>query len=195
MSMVGQSGDQVVFVTSNPNNVLEVRGILGEYGITFEHLNLRYPEIQSDSLHQIASASARYLYRRLKCPLFVEDSGIFVDSLNGFPGPYSSYVQKTIGNPGILKLMESVPCRGSRFESVVAYIKSADDLHLFSGIVEGSISKKMKGKEWGFDPIFIPLGSTQTYAEMGIEAKQKLSHRRAAIERLAIWMTRKVSKR
>jgi XTP/dITP diphosphohydrolase len=91
--------------------------------------------------------------------------------------------------------MESVPCRGSRFESVVAYIKSVDDLHLFSGIVEGSISKKMKGKEWGFDPIFIPLGSTQTYAEMGIEAKQKLSHRRAAIERLAIWMTRKVSKR
>ncbi len=188
-SLEGKGTHQdLVFVTSNPNKFMEVRRILEEYGITFERLDLRYPEIQSKSLRQIASTSANYLCERLKRPLFVEDSGLFIDALKGFPGPYSSYVQATIGNLGILKLMEGVQQRVSRFESVVAYVESVHETHLFMGVAEGSISTEAKGEKWGFDPIFIPLGSNQTYAEMGIVAKTRISHRRAAFGRFAEWI-------
>ncbi len=177
----------LTFVTSNPNKVTEVRQILREFSIAFEHLNLKYPEIQSSSLRKIASVSARYLHKRLKRPLFIEDSGLFIDALGGFPGPYSSYAQKTIGNLGILKLMSNIRQRTARFESVIAYIGTGCDVRLFSGIAEGSISSEARGVRWGFDPIFIPHGSRQTFSEMGAEGKQKVSHRRIAVEKFGIW--------
>jgi XTP/dITP diphosphohydrolase len=177
----------LTFVTSNPNKVTEVRQILREFSIVFDHLNLKYPEIQSSSLRKIASISARYLHDRLKRPLFIEDSGLFIDALGGFPGPYSSYAQKTIGNLGILKLMSNIRQRTARFESVIAYIGTGCDVRLFSGIVEGSICSEAKGVRWGFDPIFIPHGSRQTFSEMGPERKQKVSHRRIAVKKFGTW--------
>jgi XTP/dITP diphosphohydrolase len=183
------SYEHLTFVTSNPNKVTEVRQILRGFSIAFEHLDLKYPEIQSNSLRKIASVSARYLHKRLKRPLFIEDSGLFIDALGGFPGPYSSYAQKTIGNSGILKLMSSIQHRNARFESVIAYIGTACDVCFFSGIAEGSISSEAKGVRWGFDPIFIPHGSHQTFSEMGAERKQKVSHRRIAVEKFGVWTT------
>jgi len=167
---------------------MEARRILGGRGLTFRHLSLRYPEIQDISLRKIASSSARDLHRRLQRPLFIEDSGLFIEALRGFPGPYSSYVQETIGNQGILKLMEGIQERSSRFESVVAYVESAGKTHLFIGAADGTISTEIRGLRWGFDPIFIPHGANQTYAEMGVEAKQKVSHRSIALEKFATWI-------
>ncbi len=189
--MTGHSLPDLVFVTSNPNKVKEVRKILKEYGIEFEHLDLEYQEIQASSLHEIALASARYLCERVSRPFFIEDAGLFIGALSGFPGPYSSYVYKTIGNSGVLKLMEAVQQRASRFESVVAYAESIHDIAVFRGVVEGSISLEAKGEGWGFDPIFIPEGSDKTYAKMGTEAKQRLSHRSAALERFAAWFNKR----
>ena len=179
---------KLVFVTSNRNKVMEARRILGEHGIKFRHLSLRYPEIQDVSIRKIASSSARGLRRRLQWPLFIEDSGLFIEALRGFPGPYSSYVQETIGNQGILKLMEGIQERSSRFESVVAFLDSAGKTHLFTGAVDGAISSEIRGLRWGFDPIFIPHGANQTYAEMGVEAKQRVSHRSIAFEKFATWI-------
>jgi len=185
--MAGHSGSspKLVFVTSNPDKVVEAQRILGGHGISFKHLSLRYPEIQDSSLRKIASTSARNIYNKLQRPLFIEDSGLFVKALRGFPGPYSSYVQETIGNPGILKLMDGIQERSSRFESVVAYVESVGRTHLFIGAVDGTISTEIRGLRWGFDPIFIPHGTNQTYAEMGVEAKQKVSHRGIALEKFA----------
>jgi XTP/dITP diphosphohydrolase len=177
----------LLFVTSNPNKALEVRKILDKNGISFQHNDTAYKEIQSSSLKTIATESARCLYERLKTPLFVEDSGLFIETLGGFPGPYSSYVYKTIGNSGVLKLMSAVTDRTSRFESVVAYAENDNDIHLFSGIVLGRIADKKRGKGWGFDPIFIPRNFNETYAEMGIESKQRVSHRYVAFTKFSNW--------
>ncbi|MGQ9542922.1 MAG: XTP/dITP diphosphatase [Candidatus Bathyarchaeia archaeon] len=179
---------KLLFVTSNLNKVMEAKSILGAYSIDFEHLKLEYPEIQSDSLSVVASESIKYLYSRLGKPLFIEDSGLFIEALGGFPGSYSSYVYETIGNNGIIKLMEGIQQRAARFESVVSYMDSPQTIHIFTGVVKGSISLKVRGEGWGFDPIFIPNDRDQTYAEMGFMEKQKVSHRRIALEKFALWM-------
>lgn len=189
--MADDSPQDLVFITSNANKVVEVKGILKEYGIESKHVDLEYPEIQADSLHEVALTSARHLCERVNGPFFVEDAGLFIDALEGFPGPYSSYVHKTIGNSGILKLMERVQQRASRFESVIAHANSIREIFVFRGVVEGSISLEARGEGWGLDPIFIPKGANKTYAEMGIDAKQKLSHRRAALERFAVWFNQR----
>ncbi len=182
-----KTSSTLLFVTSNPNKALEVRKILNKNGISFQHMDASYQEIQSSSLKTIATESARCLYERLKTPLFLEDSGLFIERLSGFPGPYSSYVYKTIGNSGVLKLMSTIANRASRFESVVAYAENDNDIHLFSGIVLGRIADKKKGKGWGFDPIFIPRNCDETYAEMGIESKQGVSHRYVAFTKFSNW--------
>jgi XTP/dITP diphosphohydrolase len=178
---------KLLFVTSNRNKALEVRKILEKDRISFKHVNTSYQEIQASSLKTIAAESAKYLYKRLRTPLFLEDSGLFIEKLNGFPGPYSSFVYKTIGNSGVLKLMSNIANRTSRFESVVAYAESRDDIHLFSGIVLGKIANKKRGKGWGFDPIFIPRNYDETYAEMGIKSKQRVSHRYIAFTKFSNW--------
>ncbi|MEM2107144.1 MAG: XTP/dITP diphosphatase [Candidatus Bathyarchaeia archaeon] len=185
---------RLLFVTSNMNKVHEAKSILGKFGIVFKHLNLKYPEIQAESLRVIASESAQYLYEKMNNPLFIEDSGLFIDALGGFPGPYSSYVYETIGNNGILKLMEGTMRRSARFESVVVYIDSPKNIHIFTGIVRGTISSRIRGQKWGFDPIFIPEGKNQTYAEMGFDEKQMVSHRRIALEKFAFWILKSYRK-
>ncbi|MEM4251506.1 MAG: XTP/dITP diphosphatase [Candidatus Bathyarchaeia archaeon] len=185
----------LVFVTSNREKVREAKMILESYGVSFKHLSLRYPEIQDSSLRKIALTSAITVHRRLRQPLFVEDSGLFIEALGGFPGPYSSYVQETIGNLGILRLMEGVRNRSSRFESVVAYVESPRNRHVFAGSVEGRISIEERGERWGFDPIFIPSGTNLTYAEMGVEVKQRFSHRSIALAKFAFWLTEQKRRR
>ena len=177
----------LLFVTSNPNKALEVKKILNKNGINFQHRDASYQEIQSSSLKTIATESARCLYEQLKTPLFIEDSGLFIEQLGGFPGPYSSYILKTIGNSGVLKLMSNITNRSSKFESVVAYVENDKDIHLFPGIVLGKIADEQRGKGWGFDPIFIPEKYDETYAEMGTESKQQVSHRYLAFTKFSKW--------
>ncbi|HEY8111019.1 MAG TPA: non-canonical purine NTP pyrophosphatase, partial [Candidatus Nitrosotenuis sp.] len=101
-----------------------------------------------------------------------------------FPGPYSSYVFKTIGNAGILNLVKSK--RAAEFHSVISFCDGKKPV-LFQGIIKGVISKKQKGKGWGYDPIFIPKGKTKTYAEL--DDKNIISHRYRALRKFAHWYT------
>jgi len=170
------------------NKAKEVALILESFRIDVEHINFRLTEIQSDSLEEIAKASALEAAHRVGKPVIVEDSGLFIKSLNGFPGPFSSYVQKTIGNKGILKLMREIDDREASFKSVVAYCDEKIKALSFTGEVLGKISYKEKGKVWAFDPIFIPDRERQkTYAEMGTDEKNRISHRRRALESFAKW--------
>ena len=175
----------IYFATTNLNKFREVRAILKEYGIHIEHLNAKGVEIQSDSLEEIASYCAVQLLKYAE-EVLVEDTGLFIKALKGFPGPYSSYVFKTIGNEGILKLMEGVENRRAYFKCVVAYCKRGLKPVLFTGVVNGFITHEKRGEGWGYDPIFTPEGYDKTYAEMG-EMKNKLSHRRKAFESFARW--------
>ena len=107
--------------------------------------------------------------RRIDKPFFLEDAGLFIRSLNGFPGVYSAYVFKRIGCTGILKLMEDKKDRYAEFESVVVYKERRKRAKIFIGICQGEISYE----EYGAD---------KTFGEMDVEEKNKYSHRGKSID-------------
>jgi len=188
----------VFFATGNINKFNEACSILGSYGIAVGMLRLKGDEIQSESIKKIAEKSVINAYRRCRMPVFVEDAGLFIEVLDGFPGPYSAYVYKTIHNDGILKLMKNETCRKAKFESIISFCNghTQDNPKSFSGEIKGEITsfeRKNNGKSgFGFDPIFQPEGSLKTFAEMTIEEKNCYSHRSKAIHKFATWyMTRK----
>jgi len=182
---------RIAYVTNNPNKASESVFILREMGINIEPVLIKIPEIQSDDLTEIAKFRAKEAYRRLKRPVIVEDAGLFINALNGFPGPYSSYVFKTIGIDGVLKIMKGVKNRKAIFKSVIAF-HNGKRIITFVGEVEGKISFKPKGSSWGFDPIFEPKGfKGLTYGQLPREVKNKISHRRKALEKLAHYLLRK----
>ncbi len=190
-------GRVVFFATGNINKFNEVRSILRQYGISVGMLKLKGDEIQSDSLREIAQKSVINAFKRCELPIFVEDAGLFIDGLSGFPGPYAAYVYKTIHNSGILKLMNGSKERDAKFLSVIAYCdqETICEPIFFEGVVNGEITlaeRKEQGKSgFGFDPIFQPNGNKKTFAEMAIGEKNLYSHRAMAIRKFAEWYMNK----
>ncbi|MEM3726149.1 MAG: XTP/dITP diphosphatase [Candidatus Bathyarchaeia archaeon] len=185
-------GRVIFFATNNINKFNEARKVLAEYKIAVGMLRVKAYEIQSDDLEEIAKASAQQAFEKCHLPIIVEDAGLFVEALNGFPGPYASFVYKTIGNEGLLKLMENVKNRQAKFQSVIAYLSAELKSPLcFKGEVMGEITTEMrKGSSgFGFDPIFKPENSEKTFSEMGIAEKNVFSHRAKALRKFAEWYT------
>jgi len=188
-------GRAIFFATNNVNKFNEARKVLAKYKIAVGMLRVKVSEIQSESLEEIATVSVKETFKKCNLPVIVEDAGLFIDALNGFPGPYAAYVHKAIGNNGVLKLMEDVENREAKFQSVIAYYSSKMRLPMcFKGEVVGRITRKeRKGNSgFGFDPIFEPLnGGRKTFAEMTIEEKNKYSHRAKALRKFAEWYLKK----
>jgi XTP/dITP diphosphohydrolase len=185
-------GKAIFFATDNIHKFDEARKVLAEYKIAAGMLRAKALEIQSDNLEEIAKTSVVDAFKRCNLPLMVEDAGLFIEALNGFPGPYSAYVYKTVGNNGLLKLMENVENRKARFYSVIAYCSAELELPIcFEGEALGEIiEEERRGKRksgFGFDPIFKPVKSNKTFAEMAMVEKNKYSHRAKALRRLAEW--------
>ena len=118
--------------------------------------------------------------------MIIEDDGLHIDSLDGFPGPYSSYVQKTIGNQGIINLVKTD--RSAKFVSNIIY-HDKYCFKSFEGKLFGTISKSEKGNGWGFDPLFIPKNQKQTYGEL--TDKNNISHRYKALKKFSNWYLHK----
>lgn len=183
-------GKVVFFATNNINKFNEARRVLSRYKIAVGMLRVKTMEIQSESLEEIAKASVIHAFQQCRLPIVVEDAGLFVEALNGFPGPYASYAYKTIGNEGLLKLMEKTPNRKAKFQSVVAFLSEKMESPMcFKGEVLGEITEKVRQgtSDFGFDPIFKPLGSDKTFAEMSVDEKNKHSHRAMAFQKFAGW--------
>lgn len=185
-------GRVVFFATNNINKFNEARKVLAEYNIAVAMLRVKALEIQSDNLEEIAKTSVLHSFKKCHLPIMVEDAGLFIDALNGFPGPYAAYVYRTIGNRGLLKLMENIGNRRAKFQSVIAYYSSELKSPVrFKGEAKGEITKKeRKGKRksgFGFDPIFKPANSNETFAEMTTAEKNKYSHRAQALRKFAEW--------
>jgi XTP/dITP diphosphohydrolase len=184
-------GRLAFFVTGNVHKFNEARLILTEYKVVVAMLRIEAVEIQDDSLESIAKASAIDVVKKCGLPVFVEDAGLFIEALNGFPGPYSSYVYRTIGTKGILKLMENVGKRDAYFQSVVAFSSPEEAPKCFQGRAKGKISMEERGSSgFGFDPIFEPSGRhKRTFAEMTTTEKNEYSHRAEALRKFAKWYT------
>jgi len=180
---------EIFFATSNPHKFREVKSIFSSYNLNLKHLKVKTTEIQSENLEEIAKNSLSQVLSKYNQPIFVEDAGLFVKALKGFPGPYSSYVYKTVGVEGILKLMKNINNRKAFFLSVVVFGKPNTKPKIFTGKVEGEITFNVRGSGgFGFDPIFQPQKLKKTFSEMTLEEKNKYSHRAEAIRKLIKWL-------
>lgn len=171
-------------ITSNRWKVEELKAALYPLGIEIERSEADCEEIQAESLEEVVHHCLDELKMKGMTNFILDDSGLFIRHLKGFPGVYSSYVFKTLGCTGILKLMDGVVDREAYFQCCIGCV--IDDTEIIvSEKVYGRIGTEERGKEgFGFDPIFIPEGEICTFAEMSTEEKNRISHRGKAISTL-----------
>lgn len=178
--------ERITFVTGNPGKVEELQALLAPHGTEVVQDDRGYPEIQADTLEAVARAGAAALLANgLEPPFVLEDAGLFVSALRGFPGVYSRYALDTLGCQGLLKLLVDVEqeLRTAAFEARLHYVDADGGHHGFSGRCTGRIAERMAGEGgFGFDPVFIPDGDTRTFAELSAEEKNARSHRAAAAQ-------------
>lgn len=177
------------FATANDHKISEGKAALSQFQIDVSKLEgFQKFEVQSNDLQEIASTALALILTKTNLPVFVEDSGLFVNELNGFPGPYSSYIFETLGVDGILKLMDGAHTRKAEFRSSVALGKDGKMLANFNSTTEGTIQLQARGKNgFGFDSIFVPMWTQKTFAEMELKEKTIYSHRSKALSKMALW--------
>ena len=206
------------YVTTNPGKVREAESYLREG--TVSQLDFDYTEIQATELAPIAARGAREAYREAAGPVLVDDAGLFIEGLDGFPGPYSSYVEGTLGIDRVWAVAKPLEDRRAAFRCTLAYCDgngfaaspdpvdrgdrvaaaaagpgNADGdgdggteplpVKLFEGYVPGRIVAPRGDGGFGYDPIF--EHDDETFAEMGTERKNAVSHRGRALEKFAEW--------
>ena len=178
-------------VTGNKHKFNEIAAVLSDIG-EIKQAILSCPEIQDHDISIISQEKAKYAYSILKQPLITDDTGLFISILGGFPGPYAAFVEETIGNPGILRLLEGVrdADRAALFETAIAYADESG-IMVFRGRIEGIIAYEPRGTNgFGYDPIFEVDG--MTLAEMSAQQKNSLSHRARGVMQFHDWfITRK----
>lgn len=187
-----------VFATNNAHKLEEVTAILGDkielLSMKDIHCHADIPET-ADTLEGNALLKARYIFENYNMDCFADDTGLEVEALNGAPGVYSARYAGDAHNSEanmrkLLQDMEGIENRKAQFRTVFALIINGKE-HLFEGIVKGEITKHRCGSSgFGYDPVFIPEGYTQTYAEMGNTLKNKISHRVLATNKLCNFLSK-----
>ena len=187
---------KLVFATNNAHKLSEIRHILGD---TLEVVSLAdigchddIPET-ADTLEGNALLKARYVHERYALPCFADDTGLEVEALGGGPGVHTAryaYPDRHDPEANTRKLLAELANkdnRRARFRTAIAYIDEAGAEHLFEGIVNGSIAEAERGTEgFGYDPVFCPEeGGGKTFAELGVDVKNRISHRARAVAQFA----------
>jgi XTP/dITP diphosphohydrolase len=166
---------EVRFVSSNAAKFREVRAILAPFGITTRWARRTLPEPQAEDLLTVARAKTRAL-PSAGGPWIVEDSGLFIEPLGGFPGVYSAYAYRTLGIARIARLVGVGP-RRAVFRTV-AGVRTGRSTWFATGETRGTIAARPRGHDgFGYDPIFVPDGASRTFAQLPPEEKNRLSHR------------------
>lgn len=184
---------KLVFATNNAHKLEEVAAILGSsidlLSLADIHCHADIPET-ADTLEGNALLKAEYIYQHYALDCFADDTGLEVEALNGAPGVYSARYAGGEGHnaeDNMLKLLhnlEGVENRKAQFRTVIALILNGES-YLFDGIIKGQITRQKSGASgFGYDPIFRPDGYEQTFAELGNEVKNRISHRAQAVSQL-----------
>ena len=188
---------KLVFATNTPHKLEEIRAILGT---KLEILSLAdigcdadIPET-AETLEGNALIKAHYVYDNYKLDCFADDTGLEVDALHGLPGVHTAryaYPDRHDPEANMIKLLEALRennDRNARFRTVIALIEKGKE-HLFEGVVEGVIAREKSGTQgFGYDPVFIPEGNSKTFAELGEDIKNTISHRARAVQKLAEYL-------
>ena len=191
----------IVFASANPNKIAEVAKKIKHtsiriIGLTDINCTEALPET-ADTILENAWQKANYLKENYDYDCFSEDTGLEIDFLNGKPGVHTAHYAGAARNPEanmnlVLSELANVTTRTARFRTIIALIYKGEK-HTFEGICEGKIAtEKTGGKGFGYDPIFIPTGYTQTFAELSSEIKNTISHRAKAVEQLIAFLQKQI---
>ncbi|MEN8224471.1 MAG: non-canonical purine NTP diphosphatase [Bacteroidota bacterium] len=188
---------RLVFATNNDHKLAEIRKILPEDYVIEGLKDIGCTddiEESAETLEGNADLKAMYVYRNYNIDCFADDTGLEVEALNGEPGVYSARYAGEDGNAEkniekLLRAMQDKRNRKARFRTVISLMLHGQAVH-FEGIVEGQIIHKKRGADgFGYDPVFTPDGYTQTFAEMPLELKNKISHRGRATRKLMEYLS------
>lgn len=187
---------KLVFATNNKHKLEELQAILGDH---FTLLSLKdiecFDEIPEEqpTLEGNASQKAYYVYDKFGIDCFADDTGLEIEALNGEPGVFSARYAGEDKNPEanmnmVLEKLAKINDRNARFRTVISLVIDGEEKQ-FEGIVNGEILKEKRGGAgFGYDPIFKPEGINQSFAEMGLEDKNKISHRGRAVQKLVDYL-------
>lgn len=167
--------NEITYVTGNWAKITSAKQILEPLGIKINHVKMETTEIQANTVEEVAMHSAKESSDKLKCTVLKNDTGLYIDALNGFPGPYTHYVDEKIGEDGILKLLKDEENRKAHFTESFAYCEYGKEPLIFKSITRGTIAQQKSGKfGWSWDFIFIPDGYENTMGNYPDEARFKM---------------------
>lgn len=178
------------FITTNKHKFEEARVILSEYNIELEHLVLDYEENHDEDNETIVRQALKNLASKIDPPFVIEDTGIFFEAYNNFPGALPKFVFNSIGYDGIFRLLDGKD-RSAYFKSIVGYCGPKQEQKIFDGILRGTVTKEVHNPEkdrMPYERIFIPEGKTVTASDMTPEQKNKISHRGVAFRKLGQYL-------
>lgn len=176
---------ELTFITGNKNKAEQ----LGQYlNFNAKYTSLDIPEIQSLDLEEVAAVKAKSAYGILNAPVLVEDTSLRFEAFNGLPGTLIKWFFESVGNNGLCKMLDGYENRLAVAETCFA-LCDENGVHLFKGTYKGRVADFPRGEtDFGWNPIFIPDGEVQTWAEMDFEQRAKTSMRRLAIEKLQVFL-------
>lgn len=166
---------KITYVTGNWAKLKSAKMILEPLGFEIDNKKIDCPEIQADTIEDVANYSSKYASEYLKCNTLKNDTGLVISALKGFPGPYTHYIEDTIGEDGILKLMQNEKNREAYFIECLSYTEYGKEPICFVSKTKGTIAYEKSGKfGWSYDFIFIPDGKDKTLANFDDEERFKL---------------------
>lgn len=191
---------KIVFATNNSHKLAEVKAVLKDFAEVISLADIGcaddIPETGT-TLEENAILKAQYIFERYAMDCFADDTGLEVDALDGAPGVYSARYAGAEQNAAanmkkLLEKLTNVKNRQARFKTVIALIQNGQ-IYCFEGKIEGYIIDKPRGEAgFGYDPIFVPEGYNQTFAEMGADEKNRISHRAKAVKKLTEFFQKQI---
>lgn len=178
---------QIGFVTTNRHKFEEVQGILAPFGIEVEQLDMEYEENHDADMETMVADAAHKLSDELDRPIVLEDTGLFFEAYEGFPGALPKFVFNTLGFKGIFKLLEGEK-RGAFFKTVVGWGEPGQEVRLFTAQMHGQITDKVlepAADVMPYDHIFIPDNKQVSLAQISLEEKNSFSQRGLAFKKFA----------
>lgn len=178
---------KLYFITGNEHKFKEVKEMLP----TVEQLDIDLPEIQDLDPQEIIKEKLLEAKKHHNGMFIVEDTGLYINSMNGFPGPLVKWVLKAVDRIGLARIANTFGNGEATAKTVIGFIDENDEVFYFEGTVEGKIVEPRGDSGFGWDPVFIPDGYDKTFAELGSEVKNKISMRKNAVEKLKNYLDSK----
>ncbi|HKX24112.1 MAG TPA: RdgB/HAM1 family non-canonical purine NTP pyrophosphatase [Candidatus Saccharimonadales bacterium] len=176
----------ITLITGNAGKIAEISRLLG---IEVHGQKVSLPELQATDVREVARAKAQAAYDQLQRPVLVDDTGLYINAWGELPGALIAWFLDNVGCDGVLKMLEGWDDRSARVVTALGYCDE-NGVQIFDGELTGSIATELRGENgFGYDPIFVPEGSSKTFAEHTSEQKDAISMRALAAAKLKDFIT------